>query len=158
METVNSLRNIVSITQELAASVALVKRKLRKPPESWHWRLPTNPGRDSARISRRTGCRIFSAPSARPAAPGPSSQGERGQGSRNLAASRSCRWPHEPCYRAQQDVRSYHVSGSRTPATTCRIASITKLRLILLDVVAAVFGDEEARVRDERRQILIRRT
>jgi hypothetical protein len=33
-----------------------------------------------------------------------------------------------------------------------------QLWLILLDVVAAVFGDEEARVRDERRQILIRRT
>jgi hypothetical protein len=26
----------------------LVKRKLRKPPESWHWRLPKKPGRDSA--------------------------------------------------------------------------------------------------------------
>jgi hypothetical protein len=32
----------------VAASVALVKRKLRKPPESWHWRLPKKPGRDSA--------------------------------------------------------------------------------------------------------------
>jgi hypothetical protein len=36
----------VSFTQELATSVALVKRKLRKPPESWHWRLPKKPGRD----------------------------------------------------------------------------------------------------------------
>ena len=26
---------------------------------------------------------------------------------------------------AQQEVRSYQVSGLRTPATTCRIASIT---------------------------------
>jgi hypothetical protein len=39
-------RNIASITQELAASVALVKRKLRKPQESWHWHLPIKPGRD----------------------------------------------------------------------------------------------------------------
>src|SRR5277367_5880597 len=28
-------------------------------------------------------------------------------------------------YFAQQDFRSYHESGLRTPATTCRIASVT---------------------------------
>ena len=43
----NSLQNIASITQELAASVALVKRKSRKPQESWHWHLPSRPCRNS---------------------------------------------------------------------------------------------------------------
>src|SRR5262249_37761257 len=43
----NSLQNIASITQELAASVALVKRKSRKPQESWHWHLPRSPCRNS---------------------------------------------------------------------------------------------------------------
>ena len=33
-----------------------------------------------------------------------------------------------------------------------------QLRLILVDIMAAVFGDEEACVRDERRQIFVRRT
>jgi len=33
-----------------------------------------------------------------------------------------------------------------------------QLWLVLVDVVAAVFGDEEARVRDERRQVLVGRT
>jgi hypothetical protein len=42
----NSLRNITSITQELAASVTLMKRKLWKPQESWHCRSLKKPGRD----------------------------------------------------------------------------------------------------------------
>jgi hypothetical protein len=42
---VRSLRIIASITQGLAASVALVKRKSRKPQESWNCRLLKEPCR-----------------------------------------------------------------------------------------------------------------
>jgi hypothetical protein len=43
------------ITQEPAALVGLVKRKLRKPDASWQWRLPKRPGRDNDRQEGRAG-------------------------------------------------------------------------------------------------------
>src|SRR6266496_826031 len=57
--------------------------------------------------------------------------------------------------------------GRITPASTSLVPNPRdhlpdrfghQLWLILVDVMAAVFGYEEARIRDERRQVLVRRT